>query len=75
MEETGSASGDIIEIVNNICTGIEKAVEDIERTGGRFQENISISEEVQNMLNTVGKSFTALMASEKLQHETYEFTH
>lgn len=63
-EQTSSASGDIIEIVNNICTGIEKAVEDIERTGGRFQENISISEEVQNVLNTVGESFAALKAME-----------
>lgn len=64
-EQTSAASGDIIEIVNNICMGIEKAVEDIERTGGRFQENITISEEVQGVLNAVGESFTALEAMEE----------
>ncbi len=64
-EQTSSASGDIIEIVNNICMGIQKAVEDIERTGGRFHENIAISEEVQDVLNAVGESFGALETMEE----------
>lgn len=64
-EQTSAASGDIIEVVNNICSGIEQAVQDIEGAGGRFQENIAISDEVQGVLNSVGESFATLAAMEQ----------
>lgn len=68
-EQTGSASGEIIEVVNNVCMGIEQAVQDIEGAEGRFQKNITISDEVQGVLGSVGESFAALAA---MEHELSE---
>lgn len=68
-EQTGSASGEIIEVVNNVCMGIEQAVKDIEGAEGRFETNIAISDEVQGVLGSVGESFAALAA---MEHELSE---
>lgn len=61
-EQTNSASGDIIKIVEDIRVGIEAAVREIDRTGGNFQKNIMISEEVQQVLTAVRESFDGLAA-------------
>lgn len=64
-EQTGTASGDIIKVVEDICTGIETAVRDIDQTGANFQKNIAISEEVQQVLDSVGESFMHLADMER----------
>lgn len=71
-EQTGSASGDIIKIVEDVCMGIRKAVQDIEQTGANFQKNISISGSVQQILNAVGDSFAHLAVMEQELSESVE---
>ena len=64
-EQTSAASGDIIKVVGDICTGIEKVVKDIDYTENNFQRNIEISEEVQTALKSVRDSFAELSAMEQ----------
>lgn len=71
-EQTGTASGDIIKIVGDIRDGIENAVQNIDETGMNFQKNISISRDVQQVLNAVGESFAHLAAMEEELSESVE---
>lgn len=68
-EQTSSASADIIKVVGNICDGIQSTVSDIGQTGEEFQNNIEISESVQDVLYEVGESFGNLAA---MKHELSE---
>lgn len=71
-EQTGAASKDIIKIVGEVRAGIEQTVRELDGTVQKFQNNIAISSDVQQVIGTVGDSFANLAAMEQELSGTIE---